>query len=52
MEAAAIVKKQHVVKILGIRRENKSEWERRCALTPNEVRKLKSELGTQIEIRV
>lgn len=30
-------KKVKKIKILAIRRENKSEWERRVALTPKEV---------------
>jgi alanine dehydrogenase len=31
------------VKIIGIVREVKSKWERRCALTPKEVKELTSD---------
>lgn len=36
---------------VGIRREDKSRWERRAALTPNAVKKLIQETGTQVYIQ-
>lgn len=36
---------------VGIRRENKSRWERRSALTPDTVKKLIDETGTQVYIQ-
>ena len=31
---------ESITKVVGILSENKSKWERRCALTPKEVREL------------
>lgn len=36
---------------VGIRREDKSRWERRSALTPNTVKKLIDETGTQVYVQ-
>lgn len=36
---------------VGIRREDKSRWERRAALTPNAVKRLIQETGTQVYIQ-
>jgi hypothetical protein len=36
---------------IGIRREDKSRWERRSALTPETVKKLIQETGTQVYIQ-
>jgi alpha-aminoadipic semialdehyde synthase len=36
---------------IGIRREDKSRWERRSALTPETVKKLIQETGTQVYVQ-
>lgn len=36
---------------VGIRREDKSRWERRSALTPDTVKKLIDETGTQVYVQ-
>lgn len=36
---------------IGIRREDKSRWERRSALTPNAVKKLIEETGTKVYVQ-
>lgn len=36
---------------IGIRREDKSRWERRAALTPDAVQKLIKETGTQVYVQ-
>lgn len=36
---------------VGIRRENKSRWERRAALTPDIVKQLVQETGTKVYVQ-
>ncbi|KAI7906802.1 Saccharopine dehydrogenase-domain-containing protein [Cokeromyces recurvatus] len=42
---------RNYVSTIGIRREDKSRWERRSALTPETVKKLIEETGTQVYVQ-
>ena len=38
-------------RVIGIRREEKNKWERRCSLTPREVEKLVADGGIKVIVQ-
>ncbi|KAI9471949.1 MAG: Saccharopine dehydrogenase-domain-containing protein [Benjaminiella poitrasii] len=49
--ASYVTTRRSYVSTIGIRREDKSRWERRSALTPDTVKKLIQETGTQVYVQ-